>query len=133
VAEAHPGALIVRTSLIYGGAEPGPQERLAADPQEVFFTDERRSPVHVGDLADALLELAAGEQAGILHVAGADALSRFEFARLLAPHPERVRGALLAESGIVRARDCTLSSARAARLLRTRLRGAREVLEGRGP
>jgi dTDP-4-dehydrorhamnose reductase len=133
VAEAHPGALIVRTSLIYGGAEPGPQERLAADPQEVFFTDERRSPVQVGDLADALLELTAGEQAGILHVAGADALSRFEFARLLAPHPERVRGALLAESGIVRARDCTLSSARAERLLSTRLRGAREVLEGRGP
>lgn len=69
-----------------------------------------------------------------MHVAGADALSRFEFARLLAPHPERVRGPLLAESGIVRARDCTLSSARAGRLLRTRLRGAREVLEDRrGP
>jgi dTDP-4-dehydrorhamnose reductase len=131
VVAAHPGALVVRTSLIYGGAEPGPQERLAADPEEVFFTDEVRSPVQVGDLAAALLELAAGERSGILNVAGADALSRFELARLLAPDPERVRGALLAESGVVRARDCTLSSARASAMLRTPLRGAREVLEGR--
>jgi dTDP-4-dehydrorhamnose reductase len=129
VVEAHPGALVVRTSLIYGGAEPGPQEELAADPEAVFFTDEVRSPVQVGDLAAALLELAAGELAGILHVAGADALSRYELARLLAPHPERIRGSLLAESDVVRARDCTLSSARAAALLETRLRGAREVLE----
>jgi dTDP-4-dehydrorhamnose reductase len=133
VAEAHPGALVVRTSLIYGGTEPGPQEQLAADPEAVFFTDEVRSPVQVGDLADALLELAAGELAGILHVAGADALSRYDFARLLAPQPERVRGGLLAESDVVRAADCTLSSARAAALLRTRLRGAREVLERRPP
>jgi dTDP-4-dehydrorhamnose reductase len=131
VREAHPGALVVRTSLLYGGAEPGPQERLAADPEARFFTDEIRSPVQVGDLAAALLELAGTERAGILHLGGADALSRHELARLLAPDPERVRAATLAESGLVRPRDCTLSSARAAALLRTRLRGAREVLEGR--
>jgi dTDP-4-dehydrorhamnose reductase len=131
VVEEHPDALLVRTSLIYGGAEPGPQERLAADPEAVFFTDEVRCPVQVGDLADALLELAAGERAGILHVAGADALSRLEFARLLAPRVERVPGATLAESGVVRARNVALSSERARGLLRTRLRGAREVLERR--
>jgi dTDP-4-dehydrorhamnose reductase len=71
--------------------------------------------------------------AGILHVAGADALSRYELARLLAPHPERVRGAALAEAGLVRPRNCALSSERARGLLRTRVRGAREVLEGRRP
>jgi dTDP-4-dehydrorhamnose reductase len=129
VVEAHPGALLVRTSVIYGGVQPGPQELLAADPEAVFFTDEVRCPVQVGDLADALLELAAGEEAGILHVAGADALSRFEFARLLAPQVERVPGATLAESGVVRARNVALSSERARALLRTRLRGAREVLD----
>jgi dTDP-4-dehydrorhamnose reductase len=133
VLEAHPGALVVRTSLLYGGAEPGPQERMAADPEAVFFTDEIRSPVHVGDLAVALLELAGGTQTGILHAAGADALSRLEFARLLAPHPERVRRAPLAESEHVRPRNCSLSSARAGQLVRTPLRGAREVLEGRRP
>jgi dTDP-4-dehydrorhamnose reductase len=133
VVELHPGALLVRTSLIYGGAQPGPQELLAADPEAIFFTDEMRCPVQVGDLADALLELAAGEQAGILNVAGADTLSRFEFARLLAPQVERVAGATLAESGVIRARDCSLSIERARALLRTRLRGAREVLQGRRP
>jgi dTDP-4-dehydrorhamnose reductase len=133
VLEAHPAALVVRTSLMYGGAEPGPQERMAADPGAVFFTDELRSPVHVGDLAAALLELVAGELAGILHVAGADALSRFDFARLLSPDPDRVRAGTVAGSGLVRPRDCSLSSARAAALLDTRLRGAREVLERRRP
>jgi dTDP-4-dehydrorhamnose reductase len=133
VREAHPDALIVRTSLMYGGAEPGRHERVAADPDAVFFTDEVRSPVHVGDLAAALLELAEGERSGILHVAGADALSRYDFARLLAPHPERVRGATIEGSGLARPRACVLSSAVAASLLRTRLRGARELLVPRRP
>ena len=100
---------------------------MAAAPEAVFFIDEIRSPVQVGDLAAALLELAEGTQAGILHVAGADALSRFELARLLSPHPERVRGAPLGDRP--RPRNCALSSARARQLLRTRLRGAREVLD----
>lgn len=81
----------------------------------------------------ALLELVDGERAGILRVAGADALSRWELARLLAPHPERVRAATIAGSGLVRPRHCALSSEVAGALLRTRLRGAREVLEGRRP
>jgi dTDP-4-dehydrorhamnose reductase len=131
VREAHPDALIVRTSLMYGGAELGRHERMAADPDNVFFTDELRSPVHVGDLAGALLELAGGERAGILHMAGADPLSRYDFARLLAPHPESVRGATIEGSGLARPRECVLSSALAATVLRTRLRGAREVLEPR--
>jgi dTDP-4-dehydrorhamnose reductase len=129
VPEAHPDALVVRTSLMYGGAEPGPRELMAADPEAVFFTDELRSPVHVGDLAAALLELAEGDHRGILHVAGAEALSRYEFARLLAPDPERVRSSTIEGSGLKRPRECVLSSARAQALLRTRLRGARQVLE----
>lgn len=133
VLEAHAGALVVRTSLLYGGAEPGPQERMAADPRARFFTDELRSPVHVGDLAAALLELAGREEAGVLHVAGADSLSRYDFARLLAPDPARVEADTIAGSGLVRPRDCRLSSARAAALLDARLRGAREVLERRRP
>jgi dTDP-4-dehydrorhamnose reductase len=56
VAAAHPDATIARTSLIYGGGEPGPQERLARENRR-FFVDEVRSPVQLGDLADAVLEL----------------------------------------------------------------------------
>jgi dTDP-4-dehydrorhamnose reductase len=127
VLAAHPEALVVRTSLLYGGAEPGPQERLAADPDAGFFTDEFRCPIQVGDLAAALLELVAGEQAGLLHVAGAERLSRAEFAELLAGAP--VRTATIAGSGLVRPRDCALAIDRARALLRTPLRGAREVLD----
>jgi dTDP-4-dehydrorhamnose reductase len=131
VLEAHPGALVVRTSLLYGGAEPGPQERLAANPSAAFFTDEVRCPIQVGDLADALLELAASTQSGILHVAGADRLSRYEFAGLLAPGGAPIRAASSAASNLTRPRDCSLAIARARKLLQTRLRGAREVLETR--
>jgi dTDP-4-dehydrorhamnose reductase len=127
VLEQCPGAAVVRTSLIYGGPSPGPQERLAADPDAVFFTDEVRCPVAVGDLAAALLELAEGDYAGVLHVAGADAVSRHELASRLAGRPLRV--ASLAESGEVRPRDCSLSIERARGLLRAPPRGVREVLK----
>jgi dTDP-4-dehydrorhamnose reductase len=130
VAAAHPRALLVRTSLIYGGAEPSPHERRALEEELEFFTDEIRSPVHVADLADALLELAALDTAGPLHVAGADDVSRYEFARLVvAAHggdPDRVRSG--ESGGVGRPRNCALDSSRAQALLRTRLRGVREVL-----
>jgi dTDP-4-dehydrorhamnose reductase len=127
VAVAHPRATIVRTSLIYGGAEPGPQERLAAEGTR-FFVDEIRSPVHAGDLADALLELVMLEQPGPLHLAGADDLSRFDFAVLLGADPARLEPAHTTPD---RAPNVSLDSSRAAALLQTRLRGAREVLGGR--
>ena len=123
----HPRALVVRTSLIYGGPRQGPQELLAADPDASFFTDEVRCPIQVGDLADALIELAATDLNGVLHVAGADRLSRHQFAELLAGRA--VRAASTADAVVVRPRDCSLAIDRARELLRTRLRGAREVLE----
>ena len=129
--DAHPGALVLRTSLIFGGPEPGPQERLAADPDASFFTDEVRCPIRVADLADALVELARTGLAGVLHVAGADRLSRRDFAELLAGHP--VRAATSSDSDVVRPRDCSLAIDRARALLRTRLRGAREVLGAQHP
>ena len=123
VAAAHPHALVVRTSLLYGGAEPSKHELAARDPELTFYTDEIRSPVHVGDLAAALLELAGLEVAGPLHVAGADAVSRAELAELIAGRPVRTG---TAPPG--RPLDCTLDSSRAQALIGTRLRGVREVL-----
>jgi dTDP-4-dehydrorhamnose reductase len=125
VAAVHPGALLVRTSLIYGGpgAEPSKHERAALDPAATFFTNEIRSPIQVGDLAAALLELVALDVAGPLHVAGADAVSRHAFAELVAGRPVRA-----AAAPPTRPLDCTLDSRRAAQMIRTRLRGARTVL-----
>jgi dTDP-4-dehydrorhamnose reductase len=97
-----------------------------------FFTDELRSPVHVGDLAAALVELAASDAGGVLHAGGADSVSRYEFARLVVAargvDPEHLRAASFRELGMQRPADCTLDSSRAQAALRTRLRGVREVL-----
>jgi dTDP-4-dehydrorhamnose reductase len=132
VREGAPGALVARTSLIYGGREPSRHELLALDPPPGmrFFTDERRSPVQVGDLADALLELAESELAGVLHVAGADGVSRHEFARRVRRGHDGLAAGLAAEHPDPRPLDCRLDSSRARCLLRTRLRGVREVLAG---
>jgi dTDP-4-dehydrorhamnose reductase len=129
-----PDALIVRTSLIYGGPEPAAQERMVLDVADgvrdmAFFTDELRCPVAVPDLAAAVLELAELDTVGVLHVAGADVLSRVDFARLVCLHhgrnPASLRGV---PAGPERPKHLVLDSTRARALLRVRLRGAREVL-----
>lgn len=131
--EVPPGALVVRTSLIYAGDGSSRHERAALSPGETrFFTDELRSPVQVGDLAAALLELAGSEATGVLHVAGAEGVSRYEFARLVVASrggdPDSVRPGRAADLASPRPPDCRLDSSRAQGLLETRLRGVREVL-----
>ena len=126
VAAAYPDALIVRTSLIVGGAQRLAQlskHELAATGPGPWFTNEIRSPVQVTDLAQALLELAELDVSGPLHVAGADGISRAGLAELVAGRPVST-----AEATRERPLDCRLDSSRAQALLRTRLRGVREVL-----
>ena len=126
VAAAHPHVLIVRTSLIVGGAQPSAEpskHELAATGPGPWFTNEIRSPVQVTDLVHALLELAELDVAGPLHVAGADGLSRAELAELIARRPVPT-----AEAPPTRPLDCRLDSSRAQAMIRTRLRGVREVL-----
>ncbi len=124
VARLHPDAAIVRTSLLYGGAEPGPQERLAREHTR-FFVDELRSPVQVVDLALALLELVELDHAGPLHLGGADDVSRLDFAVLLGADRSRLEPVTTTPD---RAPNVTLDSSLARRLLSTRLRGVHEVL-----
>jgi dTDP-4-dehydrorhamnose reductase len=129
-----PDALMVRTSLIYGGPEPAAQERMVLDVADsvrdmAFFTDELRCPIAVADLAAAVLELAELDTAGALHVAGADVLSRLDFARLVCLHHGRDPALLRGEpGGPERPKHIVLDCSRARALLRVRLRGAREVL-----
>ena len=133
-----PAAVIARTSLIVGDGD-SPREAsvhaLASGAATgVLFTDEVRCPVHVADLASALLELAASEHRGIHHVAGTDAVSRYELGVLIARRdgldPARLPAGLQADTGLPRALDvrldCTFTQSR----LTTRLRGAREFLAG---
>jgi dTDP-4-dehydrorhamnose reductase len=136
VRAAHPGALLVRTSLLYGGpgAPAGKHEEVAlaaarGEADVAFFTDEIRSPVQIDDLAAALLELAATRDAGPLNVAGADAVSRLDFARLIVTACGLDAGALRGRPAPAdRPRFCGLDSSAAQARLRTPLRGVHEVL-----
>ena len=83
------GAVIARTSLIVGDDGGSQHERLvhalaAGTAPGVLYTDNVRCPVHVTDLARALLELAAAAYCGTCHVAGPDAVSRHELGVLIA-------------------------------------------------
>jgi dTDP-4-dehydrorhamnose reductase len=135
VLTAHPGALLARTSLLYGGPghAPGTHEEaaLAAGRGEramTFYADEIRCPVQVDDLAVALVELAAAAHHGPLHVAGPDAVDRATFARMIAAAAGLDPAAIAAGPRPPgRSGDCTLDCGVADTLLRTRLRGVRAV------
>ncbi|MFY1701566.1 sugar nucleotide-binding protein [Micromonospora sp. WMMA1923] len=129
-----PGAALVRTSLIVGD-ERSAQIRLCLDAlagRAALFTDEVRCPVDVTDLAAAVLEVAAGDHAGLLNVAGPEGVSRAGLGLLVARRfgldPAGLRTATSAGSGLVRPVEVRLDISRAASLLNTRLRGVTELL-----
>jgi dTDP-4-dehydrorhamnose reductase len=131
-----PAAVIARTSLIIGNGN-SQHERLvhalaSGAATGTLYTDDVRCPVHVTDLAAALLELAASPYAGIHHVAGADAVSRYELGKLIARRdgldPAALRAGLRATAGPPAPLDVRLDSTRTQARLTTRLRGARDFL-----
>lgn len=136
VAAISPSAVIARTSLIIGDGD-SPHEALvhplATRPSSgVLFTDDVRCPIHVADLAAALLELAASDHRGVHHLAGADAVSRYELGLLIAQRdglnsrflPSGRRG----DAGLPGPMDVRLECALTQQRLRTELRGARQFL-----
>ncbi len=147
-------AVIVRTSLIYGAAARAKRSSLrdtawhdwdrqtrwivgdvkAGKPVHLF-TDEYRCPIWVESLAAALLELAGLAYTGVLHVAGAQPLSRYQFglrlARFHGVDPAGITPALSRESSLTRPLDCTLDCTRAQALLRTSLPALNQVLTHR--
>jgi dTDP-4-dehydrorhamnose reductase len=126
VAAAHAGAVLVRTSLLYGDADLSPAQIdvvdvLAGRKAMAFFTDEVRCPAHVDDVADAVLHLVVRTDVhGPLHVAGPRATSRADFAALTAGALDldatAVPTATIAGSGQSRPARVVLDSRRAARL-----------------
>ncbi len=141
VTAAHPAALVVRTSLLYGGpgsaAGAGSHERLILDVAAGardwrFFDDELRSPARVADVAAAILQALGRGLSGPLHLAGRDTVSRLEFARLVArawgADPATLDGTS-APPG--RPRNTTLVTTRAAEVPGTPLPGVTAVLGSR--
>ncbi|MFE5210916.1 SDR family oxidoreductase [Streptomyces sp. NPDC056600] len=131
-----PTAAVVRTSLILGDGGSG-HERLVHDLAAgrragVLFTDQVRCPVHVADLAAALLELTEPVHSGTFHVAGPDAVSRHELGLLIARRdgldPAAVPAGRRADVGDAGPADVRLDGEATRRLLSTRVRGATEFL-----
>lgn len=139
LALAHPNAVAVRTSLIYGLEEMDNgtawmAAALRAGQPVTLFTNQRRNPVWVETLAAACLELVDQPYTGVLNVAGRQVLTRAEFALWLLDWwgvGERATLALAEDDGRRWPLDCTMDVRRAEQLLRTPLLGVDEVL-GRG-
>lgn len=138
VAARDPQAVIVRTSWITGDGWSGFEQFVTGlalgSHSGVLFTDDVKTPVHVADLAGAALELCTSDVTGVVHVAGTDAVSRYELGCLIAARdgldpavlPDGSRSSAGMKPSVVR-----LDVTRAARLLTTRLRGAREFTTNR--
>jgi dTDP-4-dehydrorhamnose reductase len=125
-----PSAVIARTSLIVGYDGRSSHERfvhgLAAGEPGALFTGNIRCPVHVTDLASALLELLTSDINGIAHVAGPQAVNRLELGRLIAIRDGLDPEALPFEPGLPS--DLRLNSEQTQKILSTRLRPVSEFL-----
>jgi dTDP-4-dehydrorhamnose reductase len=140
VLAACPRAVVVRASHVYDPSTPDAFlasciEKLRAGTPCRLFVDEIRCPIARPTLAAALTELVALDFAGTLNVAGAAALSRFDYGALLlahfgAPNRELAQRARAAELADPRPLDLTLDVSKARRLLATPLPGVRETLLG---
>ena len=136
-----PTAAIARTSLITGDGcsvhEALVRDLATGRRDGVLFADDIRCPVHLADLASALLELAEAGRGGVHHVAGADAVSRYELGCLIALRDgldtSLLPKGLRADRGVPGPSDVRLDCARSQAELRTRLRGAREFLTAPAP
>lgn len=137
VMQACPGAVMVRTSLMYATDFLAPtqtavQRALRGEATTSFFTDEFRCPAHAADVAAACAALIAlPEIVGPLHVAGPEALSRADFAAAIAMwlglDPTGLSTSTLGESGLDRPAHVILDSTHAA-LLGFRCRPVSEAL-----
>ena len=143
VATVAPQAVIVRVPPIM--SDGSDRDRLAyrerfmldlarSRAEGVLFTDEIRCPIVVDDLADACVELAGNDIAGLVNVAGADIMSLYDMGRLVvAKHggdPDALPAATHESAAVTRPGRVVLDSARARAVLSTRLRGLREVYAG---
>ncbi|GAP64455.1 dTDP-4-dehydrorhamnose reductase [Ardenticatena maritima] len=139
VREHVPSAAIVRTSLILDINLPDRNsawviQALRRGEPVSLFVDELRCPIPADDLARQLWELVrlpTEQRAGVWHLVGPEALSRYALGLLLAVRhglpTTPIRAAFNREFPTPRPRDVRLLSSRAATLT-TRARGATEYL-----
>jgi len=141
VLDANPDALVARLSLIYGTSPSGKRSAseglitaLGRGRRLGLFTDEFRTPVLVDDLVRAVLFLAESDFSGMIHLAGPERQSRFEFGRAVASRFGLPSELLVpASSGGLEAKpprplDLSLDTGLASRLLPFRFKSVAEGL-----
>jgi dTDP-4-dehydrorhamnose reductase len=90
VLRVHPGALVLRTSWVYGADAAGKNfistvvRQLRAGERVRVPVDQVSTPTLNRDLAQAALQLAAAGAQGVVHVTGPDLISRLDLARAIA-------------------------------------------------
>jgi len=132
--------LVVRTSLNGGTSRTGnrsfnEQLRLALQAGQgmTLFTDEFRCPIPAVEMARAVWELADKDCAGLLHVAGAEKLSRWQIGQLLVKRRPELAAKIKPGSardfpGSPRAPDTSLNISKAQKILSVPLLGLSEWL-----
>ncbi len=140
IVSKNPRHLVVRTSLNAGVSRAGnrgfnEQLRLALEAGQgmTLFTDEFRCPIPAVETARAVWELANKRCAGLIHVAGAEKLSRWQIGRLLVKRRPELAGKIKPGSakdfpGPPRALDTSLDITRVQKTLSTPLAGLSEWL-----
>lgn len=87
-----PGSLVVRTAILYGWSPLESRgnfvtwvlSKFKKGERAMLFSDQRISPTYADDLADALIEIANMDIAGLIHVSGPDCLDRPTCGRMIA-------------------------------------------------
>lgn len=130
-------AVIVRTSLIWGLYPLDTRTLhiincLREGREMTLFTDEYRCPIYVEELAAAIMELLSLDSYGIIHIAGPEKLSRYEFGMKLAQKLgldfRRIIPGLSQLNKVIRPLDCSLDTSLARSLLRTRMSSVSELI-----
>ena len=135
-------AAVVRTSLVTELEPPDPRITWIADSLRhadplTLYVDELRCPIAAADLATQLWEIATlprGEAAGVWHLAGPEALSRYALGLLIAAkfalEPSGITPGRSGGAAPPRPRDVRLLTARADRVLTCRARPIGELFAG---
>jgi len=91
VLASHPGAAVIRISLVLGlprttgnSFVAGLQEKLRSGKEVVCPPDEIRTPVDVHTLSACVLELASNRFAGLLHIGSTQSIDRYSLTRRVA-------------------------------------------------
>jgi dTDP-4-dehydrorhamnose reductase len=136
----NPRHLVLRTSINGGISAAGNRsfneqlwEALESGREMKLFTDEFRCPIFAGETARVVWQLAGQSRTGIIHVAGAEKLSRFQIGQLmLARRPDiktRIEPGLAKDfPGPPRALDASLDISKVQKLLPQPLPGLPEWL-----